>query len=273
METNHGGDRENGAHVDVFLSDDGAALVDGVPLFPEAGRSVQELVLDLLQRRARERGTPVTAWVHDRPGATRFHLRVAPDGSSHVLPATPEPPPPAPEPVAVHPAAPLVPAPLVPAALAARMERLVDDVAVRELEQAYELASTLRKRLAQVDGGTHPYVWEVRALESVLARLRDGRRQTVVPALAVARVRCRGGDPRAADAVARAAAAWGALDDPRALHGHGRELLELWDELARRELLPPAHAEVVTAVRRYVDGVVHQASTERGSRIGTLGPG
>ncbi|MFG2956036.1 hypothetical protein ACGF5O_20215 [Streptomyces sp. NPDC048291] len=291
METNHGGDRENGAHVDVFLSDDGAALVDGVPLFPEAGRSVQELVLDLLQRRARERGTPVTAWVHDRPGATRFHLQVAPDGSSHVLPATPatptpmpatptpatpEPPPPAPAPVAVRSAAALVPAPLaplVPASLAARMERLVDDVAVRELEQAYELASTLRKRLAQVDGGTHPYVWEVRALESVLARLRDGRRQTVVPALAVARVRCRGGDPRAADAVARAAAAWGALDDPRSLHGHGRELLELWDELARRELLPPAHAEVVTAVRRYVDGVVHQASTERGSRIGTLGPG
>ncbi|MEU9344690.1 hypothetical protein AB0D74_26185 [Streptomyces sp. NPDC048278] len=292
METNHGGDRQNDGHggnVDVFLSDDGAALVDGVPLFPESGRSVQELVLDLLQRQARERGTPVTAWVHDRPGATRFHLEVAPDGSSHVLPATPATPtsatptptapeipspspPPTPAPVAVRPAAPLVPAPLVPAALAARMERLVDDVAVRELEQAYELASTLRKRLAQVGGDTHPYVWEVRALESVLARLRDGRRQTVVPALAVARVRCRGGDPRAADAVARAAAAWGALDDPRALLGHGRELLDLWDELARRELLPPAHAEVVTAVRRYVDGVVHQASTERGSRVGTLGP-
>ncbi|MGW1622376.1 hypothetical protein [Streptomyces sp. NPDC002172] len=284
METNHGGDRENGGQVDVFLSDDGAALVDGVPLFPEAGRSVQELVLDLLQRQARERGAPVTAWVHDRPGATRFHLEVAPDGSSHVLPTTPAPtpPPPTPDPppppptpappAAVRPAAPLVPASLVPAPLAARMKRLVDDVAVRELEQAYELASTLRRRLAQVDGGTHPYVWEVRALESVLARLRDGRRQTVALALAVARVRCRGGDPRAADAVARAAAAWGALDDARALHGHGRELLGLWDELARRELLPPTHAEVVAAVRRHLDGVVHQASTERGSRPGTLGP-
>src|SRR5262249_19230768 len=163
-------DRENDGHggnVDVFLSDDGAALVDGVPLFPEAGRPVQELVLDLLQRQARERGTPVTAWVHDRPGATRFHLEVAPAGSSHGTPPpppppprpppappplrppasapppsppppppTPEPPPPSPipaPPMAVRPAAPLVPAPLVPAPLAARMERLVDDVAVREL--------------------------------------------------------------------------------------------------------------------------------------------
>ncbi|MEV5952612.1 hypothetical protein AB0M11_02330 [Streptomyces sp. NPDC051987] len=260
--------------VDVFLSDDGAALIDGVPVFPEVGRPVQELVLDLLQRRAREREAPVGAWVHDRPGATRFLLEVCPDGSSRVLSteqvekAPAQTPAPAQAPVPLSAAA----RPLVPAALAAQLERLVDDVIVRELAQAYELAGALRKRLARDEGGAHPYVTEARALEAVLARLCHGRRQTVALALAAARVRCRGGDPRAADAVARAAAAWSALDDPRAVRDHGRELLELWDELRRRELLPPTHAGVVREIHRYLDAVVQQASTERGSRLGTLGP-
>ncbi|MGI5455846.1 hypothetical protein ACQEWB_22225 [Streptomyces sp. CA-249302] len=155
--------------------------------------------------------------------------------------------------------------------MAERIGRLDRALAVAELEQAYVLASGLRRRLGEVGGGSHPYVGEVRALEGVLARLVGRRRGTVVLALAVARVHCRGGDPRAADAVVRAAAAWRTLDDERAVRAHGRELLELWGELQRQELLPAAHADLAEEVRRYLDAPVHRASTERGTPPGTLG--
>ncbi|KPI13173.1 hypothetical protein OK074_8820 [Actinobacteria bacterium OK074] len=110
------------ADVFVFITDDGAAVVDGEPLFPGPGQSVHGAVLDLIQRRAAGRGVPVDAWINDRPRAARFRLQVAPDGSSRVLappPAEPtradaQPVPPEPQPAVPTPIEPTAPTPPPP---------------------------------------------------------------------------------------------------------------------------------------------------------------
>ncbi|MFG2307466.1 hypothetical protein ACGFS9_02070 [Streptomyces sp. NPDC048566] len=79
------------ARFDVYISGEGTAGIDGHPLVPAPGQSVHEAVLDRLEEHARERGGPVEATVYDGSDASRFVLRVLPDGSSHVLDPEPEP--------------------------------------------------------------------------------------------------------------------------------------------------------------------------------------
>jgi len=73
------------AHFEVYISDEGLAEIDGLPLLLVPGQSVHEAVLDELHRHAQERGAAVEATVNDGPGTTHFVLQVSPDGSSRVL--------------------------------------------------------------------------------------------------------------------------------------------------------------------------------------------
>lgn len=137
--------------------------------------------------------------------------------------------------------------------VAARIARINALSAAGHLDQAFGEATTLREELTGTAGTEHPHALEARAIEAYLAHLRGDHREATVLALAVARIRCGAGDPRAAEEVARAAAAWQRLDDDRAALVHGRELLHMWDRLSRKGLLPPAYTTLVEQVRRQVE--------------------
>ncbi|MGW4199140.1 hydrogenase expression protein HypA [Streptomyces sp. NPDC005004] len=77
-----GGD---GPRFTVVMADDGSAAIDGEPVLPEEGESVDSAVLDALHRHARESGAPVTAAVRDPSAGYVAHVEVAPDGSSRLL--------------------------------------------------------------------------------------------------------------------------------------------------------------------------------------------
>ncbi|WP_329529477.1 hypothetical protein [Streptomyces sp. NBC_01462] len=123
------------------------------------------------------------------------------------------------------------------------------------MDEAYALATVLRESLTEQAGAEHPEALEARAVEAYIAHLCGDHREAVVLALAVARIRCSAGDPRAPEEVARAAAAWHRLDDERAAVAHGCELLHMWYQLERRGLLSPTHAGLAAAVRRRVDSL------------------
>ncbi|MFJ6086470.1 hypothetical protein ACIQI8_34280 [Streptomyces sp. NPDC092369] len=264
-------------HFEIRIGDDGTAEVDGEPLFPPPGGSVHDVVLDLLQGHAQRLGVVVEATVNNEDGRATFLLEVAPDGSSRIPsaggPTAAEEEPtdltesdfteralaegdltetaaPAPVPVPV-PASARVPVP-VPGQLLDRVRTINSAAAEGELTHALEMATELREHLAGAEGDAHPYALEARAMEAYLAYLCGEHRQATVLALAVARIRCGAGDARAADEVARAAAAWRRLDDDIAAVAHGRELLHMWEALERRELLPPVHRELADQVRRHL---------------------
>ncbi|MFD7873814.1 hypothetical protein ACFV5G_06735 [Streptomyces sp. NPDC059766] len=73
---------------EVFISDEGFAVVDGESLVPATGQSVHEAVLDRLQQYAVERDTAVEATVNDGSENGHFVLEVSPDGSSRLLTPT-----------------------------------------------------------------------------------------------------------------------------------------------------------------------------------------
>jgi hypothetical protein len=158
---------------------------------------------------------------------------------------------------AAHPPAPQAsPAPAdLPAELAGRVSRINALAKGGRLDEAYALATELREGLTDEAGAEDPYAVEARAVEAYLAYLRGDHREATVLALAVARIRCRAGDLRAPEEVARAAAAWQWIDDERAAVAHGYELLHMWDRLDHGGLLPPAHAELAGQVRRRVDAL------------------
>jgi len=252
-------------HFEIRIGDDGTAEVDGEPLLPPPGRSVHDVVLDLLQGHAQRLGVVVEATVNSEDGLATFRLEVAPDGSSRIpsagvltaaeestdLTETAAPTPiAAPVPFPVRAPAP-APVP-IPVKLLDRVRTINSAVAGGELTQALEMATDLREYLAGAEGDDHPYALEARAMEAYLAYLCGEHRQATVLALAVARIRCGAGDARAADEVARAAAAWRRLDDDIAAVAHGRELLHMWEALERRELLPPVHRELADQVRRHL---------------------
>ncbi|MGW5102351.1 hypothetical protein [Streptomyces sp. NPDC004100] len=76
---------DDGPRFTVVISDDGSAAIDGEPVLPEKGESVDAAVLDALHRHARESGAPVTAAVRDPSAGYVAHVEVAPDGSSRLL--------------------------------------------------------------------------------------------------------------------------------------------------------------------------------------------
>jgi hypothetical protein len=71
------------APVDVRVSEEGDATVDGVPLVAPAGREIQHAVLDHLHRLAIAIGHPVQAAIHDARVGYVIRLQVATDGASH----------------------------------------------------------------------------------------------------------------------------------------------------------------------------------------------
>ncbi|MFR0352240.1 hypothetical protein [Streptomyces sediminimaris] len=150
---------------------------------------------------------------------------------------------------------PHVPAVALPAELAGRISRINALAARGRLDEAYALATELRESLTGAVGAEDPHAVEARAVEAYIAHLCGDHREAIVLALAVARIRCRAGDPRAPEEVARAAAAWQWLDDEHVAVAHGRELLHMWDRLGHRGLLPPAHAELAGRIRRRVDAL------------------
>ncbi|MBY8345515.1 MULTISPECIES: hypothetical protein [Streptomyces] len=138
----------------------------------------------------------------------------------------------------------------VPAELAVQIGHINALARADRLDEAYEAASRLRERLAGEAGADHPNAVEARAVEAYVAHLCGDHREAVVLALAVARIRCRAGDRRAPEDVARAVAAWQWLDEERAIEVHGHELLHMWEQLDRRGLLSPDHTRLARQVRR-----------------------
>ncbi|MGW2827589.1 hypothetical protein [Streptomyces sp. NPDC001286] len=153
------------------------------------------------------------------------------------------------------PATPSVPTVVLPAELAGPVGRINALATVGRLDEAHILANRLRESLTEEAGAEDPRAVEARAVEAYIAHLRGDHREATVLALAVARIRCRTGDRRASEEVARAAAAWQRIDDDRAAVAHGRELLHMWDRLHRRGLLASADAELADQVRRRVDAL------------------
>ncbi|QFZ71915.1 hypothetical protein GFH48_00275 [Streptomyces fagopyri] len=141
---------------------------------------------------------------------------------------------------------------LLPTELAEQIGHINTLGAAGRLDEAFARATALRERLTGSLGAEHPHAVEARAMEAYLAHLRGDHRESVVLALAVARMRCGAGDERAPMDVARAAAAWQRLDDSQAAVTHGRELLHMWDMLGRRGPLPSGHAELAEEVHGYV---------------------
>ncbi|MEU6375348.1 hypothetical protein [Streptomyces sp. NPDC046909] len=235
---------------DVYISEEGRAVVNG-DLVPDAeGVPVHEAVLNLLHDYARERATVVRAAVNDRSSGESFVLDVLPDGSSRLsVPSDDRLAPtafPAPHDAAQADAA-------LPAALADRVTAIQRRARADQLDQALLLATALREYLTGTYEAAHPYALEARALEAYLAHLCGIPRQATLLALAVARVRCRHADPRAADDVARATAAWSLLEDEQPVLAHGTELLNMWQRLGDQSLVSDAHAALV----RYVGQRMH----------------
>ncbi|MFD7996483.1 hypothetical protein [Streptomyces mexicanus] len=148
-----------------------------------------------------------------------------------------------------------VPAVAVPAELAERIGHVSALASAGRLDEAYDLASELRRRLTEEAGADAPHAVEARALEAYIAHLRGDHREAVVLALAVARIRCGAGDRRAPEDVARAAAAWQWLDDERAIVVHGQELLHMWEQLSLRGPLSTSHAALAGRIRRRVEAL------------------
>jgi hypothetical protein len=180
--------------------------------------------------------------------------RAAAEGRSAApSPATPSPV--GPNPTAPSPVTTSVPAVVLPAELAGPVGRIHALASVGRLDEAHLLANRLRESLTEEAGAEDPRAVEARAVEAYIAHLRGDHREATVLALAVARIRCRTGDRRASEEVARAAAAWQRIDDDRAAVAHGRELLHMWDRLHYRGLLASADAELADRVRRRVDAL------------------
>ncbi|MFC8349727.1 hypothetical protein [Streptomyces sp. NPDC057280] len=231
---------------DVYISEEERAVVNG-DLVPQAEDDVpvHEAVLNLLHDYARERDTVVRAAVNDRSSGESFLLDVLPDGSSRLSAPSDDPLTPAAAPAA-HDAA-------LPPALADRVTTIQRHAHTDQLDQALLLATALREHLTGRYEAAHPYALEARALEAYLAHLCGIPRQATLLALAVARVRCQHADPRAADDVARATAAWSLLEDEQPVRSHGTELLNMWQRLGDQGLVPDSHAPLV----RYVGERMH----------------
>ncbi|MFJ5261796.1 hypothetical protein ACIQAC_15185 [Streptomyces sp. NPDC088387] len=280
--------------IEVYISDEGLAEIDGEPLVPAPDQSVHDAVLDRLQWYAQERAASVEATVNQGSGPDRFALRVAPDGSSRLLVSDDEDTPsghpalddedapsagPAPDDEDTRSAGPApdawvlaeavaramataratspgAPATVeVPVAFAERIAAVNALVAAGRPAEALADATELRENLTRTAGAEDPHALEARSLEAYVAHLCGEHREAVVLALGVARIRCAAGDPRAPVDVARAASSWQRLDDDRAAVVHGRELLHVWDVLNRRGLLTPGHRAVAERVRRHVESL------------------
>ncbi|MDX3322937.1 hypothetical protein PV415_39280 [Streptomyces sp. ME03-5684b] len=297
----------------VYISADGLAEIDGTPIVPELGHSVQEAVLDRLHRLAQQHATPVAATVNDSVDTVHFVLKVFPDGSSRLVDDQPTAPASAAEAVPVPAPAPAA-APVnavgcsaVAAAIsrahataaaraavpvrrlthastgrlsemyAAQLSRIHDLEAEGRVAEAFADATALRESLSESLGAHHECAVEARAIEAYLAHRHGDHRQATVLALGVARIRCGSGDERAPADVARAAAAWQRLDDQQALLVHATELLHMWDTLRSQGLLPPAHTELAEQVRSIVDVLAPRTGPSTGDGdsggLGELGGG
>lgn len=80
-----GTDSGSPARFSVVIYADGSAAVDGEPVTPEQGKSLDDAILDTLHAHARDRGTPVTAAISDPSADYVAVIEVAPDGSSKLL--------------------------------------------------------------------------------------------------------------------------------------------------------------------------------------------
>ena len=244
---------------DVYVSDEGTAVLNGERVAAMEGQTIHEAILDLLQHHARARRSPVQAMVFDRPDARTFRIEVAPDGSSRIPEA-------AVDDAATtgddhrtgrrhHVAAAGTPrepteGDRVPASLADRIHRVEEAIFQGDMEHASVLAAALREHLTSSHGADHPHSLEARAMEAYVAHLGGHHRAATVLSMGVARIRCGLGDTRAGEDVMRATAAWQRLHDDRAAVAHGRELLHLWAHLEDKGLLTPAHSEAMRQVRR-----------------------
>ncbi|WP_145968926.1 hypothetical protein [Streptomyces hyaluromycini] len=248
------------AHFEILIGDNDTAQVNGEPMFRDSQRPIHELVLDLLQGHARRLGAAVEAVIDSRPGLTTFRLEVAPDGSSRILTLDAssgaeearQPLPETAEPAAAVKESASTGGTPVPARLLDRVRAINRAAADGDVRHALEMASALRVHLADVEGHDHAHTLEARAMEAYLAYLYGEHRQATVLALGVARIRCRDGDARVPDDLARATASWRRLEDDAAAVAHGHELLHMYDTLERQELLPSSHRELADLVRRHL---------------------
>ncbi|CCK25632.1 hypothetical protein BN159_1253 [Streptomyces davaonensis JCM 4913] len=76
---------ETGAHFEVVISGDGAAVIDGEPVPVAEGTTLDAAILDTLHGHARDRSAAVTADIADPSVDYVAYVEVAPDGSSRLL--------------------------------------------------------------------------------------------------------------------------------------------------------------------------------------------
>ncbi|MGW3460603.1 hypothetical protein ACWDE9_13840 [Streptomyces olivaceoviridis] len=245
----------------VVISANGTIHIDGLPHI-SSSVPAQKAALDELHRRAQAGGAHVEATVVDHRHAWTLRLRVGPDGASEILgPVTsavtgaPQPVeaatevpvsgsavpvhewlPDSPTTVLRRPAAPSAAAPVVPgvpADLARAVAHINEAVVSEDLSSARALAEGLRQHVVRTMGAAHPCAFEAYALEAYVAHLHGDQEHATTVSVYLARLRKQQGDPRAGQEVLRAAATWHLLADGPAAVALGRELLMVWEEVAR----------------------------------------
>ncbi|GGO95739.1 hypothetical protein [Wenjunlia tyrosinilytica] len=259
---------EQRSDAQVLITADGRSTLDGTPLRPDEGESLEDAVLNTLHRRAIERNAPVEAAVHDGREGSTTRIEVAPDGSSRLLehiplpavrpaprhavnppPDTSSPPPapgPAPAPAPEPPAAPIGPShaePVsadpangrpprrtasIPDELLQPVARVNEAVANGRLDFAASLVSHLVARTSQAHGAEHEYVLNLLELRSYVSHLRGDHQFAAATCLHLARIRLQQGDPRVHQDLVRAASSWWLMEDPVAAVETGRHLVEVW---------------------------------------------
>lgn len=145
----------------------------------------------------------------------------------------------APEPVTA-PAAPATPrtAPaattesVAPSLLAEPVLRINEAVQSGRIESAAAMAEQSIASATKTLGEQHPEVLQLRELAAYIAYLAGDAQRSFALSMDLARIRRRQGDVRAHVNVQSAAAAWRAVRDPSRGLDIGRELIDLWSELA-----------------------------------------
>ncbi|RSM91381.1 hypothetical protein DMH25_38035 [Streptomyces sp. WAC 01325] len=296
---------EDGARFDILIPPRGPVLVNGRPLQVPAAKSVHETVLDLLQGYAESVQDTVSATVNDQGANSLVWLTVAPDGSSemvteqlfdrvntspkesHMSSAD-----------ALAPTTPIssrppvgrldgrqeqdadfllaassgyintVPHEPIPDDLWPEIEEIRSMTATGALQEALDLATSLRERLsAQGDAGD-PHSLEARSLEAYVAHLKGDFRLALTLVLGVARVRCNQRDHRASQEIFRAVAAWQRIQDHKAVATHGNELLAMCRRLAT---WAPDSARL-TQLEHHIEQRLQMTEDHRRTNFGLFSP-
>ncbi|MDX3690724.1 hypothetical protein PV726_10400 [Streptomyces europaeiscabiei] len=166
------------------------------------------------------------------PSAAQAPAGVPAPAPEPVVPVAPEPVT-APAPPATPRTAPAATTESVaPSLLAEPVLRINEAVQSGRIESAAAMAEQSIASATKTLGEQHPEVLQLRELAAYIAYLAGDAQRSFALSMDLARIRRRQGDVRAHVNVQSAAAAWRAVRDPSRGLDIGRELIDLWSELA-----------------------------------------